>query len=67
MYYPKLGDLQEDHNLIAQVLGIDQRVYSNYELGKREISVHLLIVLSDYYKTSTDSLLSRTNDPCFYR
>ena len=41
MYYSRLKDLREDNDLvqkqIADVLGIDQRVYSNYETGKREI------------------------------
>ncbi len=66
MYYPRLRDLREDHDLmqkeIAAVLGIDQRVYSNYETGKREIPTRLLIILADYYKTSTDYILGRTNN-----
>ena len=41
MYYPRLKDLREDHDLvqkeIAAYLSIDQRVYSNYETGKREM------------------------------
>lgn len=65
MIYPRLKDLREDHDLmqkeIAAVLGIDQRVYSTYETGKREIPVHHLIALADYYHTSTDYLLGRTN------
>ncbi|MBE6835940.1 MAG: helix-turn-helix transcriptional regulator [Ruminococcaceae bacterium] len=62
-YYRRIKDLREDNDLkqkeIAAVLGIDQRVYSNYETGKREIPVHLLIKLADYYKVSTDYLLGR--------
>ena len=65
MYYPRLKDLREDHDLkqkeVAALLGIDQRVYSNYETGKREIPVHLLICLADYYGTSLDYLTGRTN------
>ena len=65
LYLPRLRDLREDHDLkqkeIASILGIDQRVYSNYEIGKREIPVHLLIRLADYYHTSTDFILGRTN------
>ena len=56
MYYPRLRDLREDADKtqkeIAAVLGIDQRVYSNYETGKREIPSHMLITLADYYHTS---------------
>ena len=60
-YYRRLRDMREDHDLVqkevAAYLGIDQRVYSNYETGKREIPVHLLIKLADLYETSTDYLL----------
>ena len=65
-YYRRIKDLREDNDLkqkeIAAVLGIDQRVYSNYETGKREIPVHILIKLADYYKVSTDYLLGRTEE-----
>ncbi|MBR2405515.1 MAG: helix-turn-helix transcriptional regulator [Clostridia bacterium] len=66
MYYPRLRDLREDHDLaqkqVGAILGIDQRVYSNYETGKREIPTRLLVALADLYGTSTDYLLGRTND-----
>ena len=42
---------------VAALLGINQRVYSNYETGKRDIPLHHLIVLADYYKVSTDYIL----------
>lgn len=65
-HYQRIKDLREDADLkqkeIAAVLGIDQRVYSNYEIGKREIPVHLLIELADYYNTTTDYILGRTNN-----
>ena len=67
MYYPRMKDLREDNYLkqkeIAAFLGIDQRVYSNYETGKREIPVHLLLKLAEYYHTSTDYILGLTDDP----
>ena len=63
MYYPRLRDLREDaektQKEIAAILHIDQRTYSNYETGKREIPVHLLIVLADYYHISIDYLVGR--------
>ena len=66
MYYPRLKDLREDNDLVqkevAAVLGIDQRVYSNYETGKREIPTHLVIKLAHFYNTSTDYILGLTND-----
>ena len=63
MLLPKLRDLREDHDLkqkeIAAILGIDQRVYSNYETGKRDIPLRHLIALADYYHVSVDYLLGR--------
>ena len=65
MLLPRLKDLREDHDLmqkeVAAVLGIDQRVYSNYETGKREIPLHHLITLADFYHTSLDYLAGRTS------
>lgn len=65
MVYPRLRDLREDADLVqkevAAMLGIDQRVYSNYETGKREIPTRLVIRLADFYGTSTDYLLGRTS------
>lgn len=65
MYYPRLKDLRDDKDLtqkeIAAVLGIDQRVYSNYETGKREIPTRYVIALADFYNTSADYILGRTS------
>ena len=67
MYYPRLKDLREDHDLVqkevAGFLSIDQRVYSNYETGKREIPTRFVIALAKYYKTSTDYILGLTDNP----
>lgn len=67
MYYRRLKDLRTDNDLVqkevASLLGIDQRVYSNYETGKREIPTRFVIKLADFYKTSADYILGRTNDP----
>ena len=63
MYFQRLRDLREDANKaqkeIAAVLDIDQRTYSNYETGKREIPVHHLIALADYYGVSIDYIVGR--------
>lgn len=65
-HFQRIRDLREDADLkqkeIAAILGIDQRVYSNYEMGKREIPVHLLMILADYYDTTIDYLVGRTDD-----
>ena len=67
MYYPRLKDLREDHDLVqkevASYLSIDQRVYSNYETGKREIPTRFVVALAKYYKTSTDYILGLTDNP----
>ncbi len=67
MYIPRLRDLREDHDLaqkqVAALLGIDQRVYSNYELGKRVLPLRHLLALAEYYRVSTDYLLGRTDEP----
>ena len=67
MYYPRLRDLREDHDLmqkeIAAILGIDQRVYSNYERGDIDIPTAILINIADFYKVSVDYLLGRTDNP----
>lgn len=71
MYYSRLKDLREDSDLVqkevAAVLGIDQRVYSNYETGKREIPTRFVVKLAKFYHTSADYILGLTNDPKPYR
>lgn len=66
MYYRRLADLRNDHDLkqkeVANILDINQRVYSNYELGKREIPTKHLIKLAKYYKVSTDYILDLTDN-----
>ena len=67
MYFPRLRDLREDKDLyqkdIAQLLGITQTVYSRYERGYQTIPIPHLLKLADFYQTSTDYILGRTNDP----
>lgn len=71
MYYSRLKDLREDRDLVqkevAAVLGIDQRVYSNYETGKREIPTRFVVTLAKFYDTSTDYILGLTNNPKAYK
>ena len=66
MYYPRLRELREDNDLVqkevAAVLGIDQRVYSNYETGKREIPTSYVVKLARLYKTSTDYILGLSDE-----
>lgn len=66
MYLPRLRDLREDKDMqqkeVAALLGIDQRVYSTYETGKRDIPLKHLVVLADFYNVSLDYLAGRSRD-----
>ncbi|WP_448919358.1 helix-turn-helix domain-containing protein [Eubacterium sp.] len=61
----RLRDLREDNDLkqhqIAKLLNIKQNTYSQYENEKREIPIDLLWKLADFYKTSIDYIVGRTN------
>ena len=63
MLLPRLRDLREDRDMpqkqISAILGIDQRVYSTYETGKRDIPLNHLITLADFYHVTVDYLLGR--------
>ena len=61
MIYKRIRDLREDKDLtqkeIAKVLNCSQQVYSNYELGQRDIPTDILIKLSVFYNVSVDYIL----------
>lgn len=65
--YRRIRDLREDKELtqkeLAAVLQCSQQVYSNYELGQRDIPTDILIKLSRFYKVSTDYILGLTDHP----
>ncbi len=65
--YPRIRDLREDRDLkqreLADYLNCSQQVYSNYELGQRDIPSEMLIRLSRFYKVSVDYILGLTDDP----
>ena len=67
MCYTRLKDLREDKDLVQKEVaafhGIDQRVYSNYETGKRDIPTRFVVALARYYNTSADYILGLTNNP----
>lgn len=64
--YPRIRSLREDHDLtqkqISQILGMSQTGYSKYETGENDIPTQILIKLADFYKTTTDYLLGRTDE-----
>lgn len=65
--YQRIRDLREDRDLyqkdLASYLNCSQVCYSHYEIGKRDIPTEVLIKLAEFYKTSTDYLLGRTDEP----
>ena len=62
----RLKDLREDMDLtqadIAKILNTTQQQYSKYEIGIRLIPIDKLNKLADFYKTSTEYILGRTNN-----
>lgn len=62
----RIKNLREDKDLtqkqLSQLLNISQVAYSYYELNKRAIPLELLSKLADFYNTSVDYLLYRTDE-----
>lgn len=67
MLIKRIKDLRENHDLtqmkVGKSIGISQRLYSYYERGERSVPPEILIALADFYKTSVDYILGRTDDP----
>lgn len=66
MNIERLKEMREDKDLkqqdIANALGIKQQQYSEYEIGKRLIPINYLCEIADFYKTSVDYLIGRTDE-----
>ncbi len=64
--YDRIRNLREDKDLtqkqIGQVLNMSQTGYNQYEIGKNDIPTKVLLKLADFYNTSTDYILGRTNE-----
>lgn len=64
--YRHIRDLREDNDLtqkeVSKYLNCSQQVYSNYELGQRDIPTEILIKLSKFYGVTTDYLLGLSNN-----
>lgn len=71
MVYKRIRDLREDRDLtqkeMAQALRCSQQVYSNYELGQRDIPTDILIKLSAFHNVSIDYILGITDNPQIQR
>lgn len=63
--YRRIRDLREDRDLtqkqVAQLLGMSQTGYSKYETGEKDIPTAVLLKLADFYHTTTDYILGRTD------
>lgn len=66
MKFQRIQDLCIDSDLsqkkIGEILHISQRSYSHYETGSRNIPIEMLIRLADYYDTTIDYLVGRTDN-----
>lgn len=64
--YHRIRDLREDKDWtqkqVSSFLNCSQQVYSNYELGQRDIPTQILISLAELHKTSIDYLLGSTDE-----
>jgi transcriptional regulator with XRE-family HTH domain len=67
----RIKDLREDNDItqkeIADYLHIKQNTYSQYENGKRQLPIDMLIALARFYNTSTDYILRLTDEKRRYK
>ena len=61
----RLKDLREDSDMsqsqIAEFLHMKQNTYSQYENGKRQIPLEMLIKIAVFYNVSVDYILGITD------
>lgn len=61
----RIRDLREDSDLtqkqVAEYLQMSQTGYSKYETGENDIPTSVWIALADFYDTSVDYLMGRTD------
>ena len=64
--YERIRNLRIDNNLtqeeIADILGVKQNTYSQYEIGKINYPIDALPILAKFYKVSIDYMLDLTNE-----
>lgn len=70
IYSDILKELRKDKRLtqkdIAEMMGISQATYCDYENGVRRMPLNLLCYLADVLETSTDYILGRTEETAPY-
>ena len=61
----RIRDLREDNELtqeyMGRILNVSQRTYSRYENDERAIPIEILSKLADFYGTSVDYIIERTD------
>ncbi|MCL2563823.1 MAG: helix-turn-helix domain-containing protein [Oscillospiraceae bacterium] len=61
----RIQDLRTDADLrqidVATAIGITQRKYSYIETGTQQVTDEILIKLAEFYNTSVDYLIGRTD------
>ena len=66
MIISRLRDIREDKDLsqadVAKILKTSQQQYSKYEIGIRSMPIEKLNKLADFYQTSVDYLIGRTDE-----
>ena len=66
----KLRELRLSKNLklanLAKVINRSYQAYSQYELGKRQPSIDMIVIIAKFYGISSDYLLGLTDDPTPY-
>lgn len=67
MQYIRIKNLRIDNDIkqveLARHLGVSQNTYSDYELGKINVPIDILIKFADFYQVSLNYLLNRTDNP----
>lgn len=65
MKYVRIRNLREDSDLtqayMGKILNVTQKTYSRYENDQRAIPIEILSRLADFYNTSVDYLIGRTD------
>ena len=66
MRFERIRDLREDHDLkqinLAEFLNVSQATYSDYESGKINVPIEVLIKLAQFYKVSLDYLVGLSDE-----
>lgn len=66
MNFSRIKELRIDGDVtqqeLAEHLNLTRSAYSNYENGIRDIPIEVLAGIADFYHTSVDYLLKRTDE-----